>query len=294
MKSLMETLSIREITNKVEELRNLRKEVQAKLRSLPDGNLDIIRNGRYSQWEYRTCSDKEVKRIKRNKWRIKFLRESDDSIFCSAYLSKSQRCFASKVLEHEFLVNLLNGIDVYIDAVQDCISKLQPYFSKEQKILEHPEKLRLLDADSAEMRAELKAWEEAEYETNPYHLEQLVNPTLKGHMVRSKSEMMLADAFYENGIPYRYEEKNVINGFVHYTDFALRHPITGKHFKLEHNGMMDIPEYAQKTGYRLVDYSCEGYILGRNFFMTMETRAHPLTKAEVQAVVDAILNDYSA
>ncbi len=48
-------------------------------------------------------------------------------------------------------------------------------------------------------------WEKEGYETNPYHPEDKVYPTKKDELVRSKSEVLLADMYYELGIPYRYE-----------------------------------------------------------------------------------------
>ena len=50
-----------------------------------------------------------------------------------------------------------------------------------------------------------EAWEKEGYNTNPYYPEQRVYSTKKDELVRSKSEVMLADMYYEMGIPYRYE-----------------------------------------------------------------------------------------
>lgn len=50
-----------------------------------------------------------------------------------------------------------------------------------------------------------KQWENELYETNPYCPEEKVYSTRKDELVRSKSEMLLADMYYELGISYRYE-----------------------------------------------------------------------------------------
>lgn len=56
-------------------------------------------------------------------------------------------------------------------------------------------------------------WIRESYETNPYHPEEKVYPTKKDELVRSKSEVLLADMYYEMGIPYRYEaELRLKNG----------------------------------------------------------------------------------
>lgn len=62
-----------------------------------------------------------------------------------------------------------------------------------------------------EMYAE--QWENEQYEVNPYYQEEKVYPTKKDEFVRSKSEVLLADMYYELGIPYRYEaELRLKNG----------------------------------------------------------------------------------
>ena len=47
-------------------------------------------------------------------------------------------------------------------------------------------------------------------------------PTKKDENVRSKSEVMIADMYYELGIPYRYEAQLLLkNGKKKYPDFTL-------------------------------------------------------------------------
>ncbi|MBQ0004857.1 MAG: hypothetical protein KBS68_03220 [Clostridiales bacterium] len=207
------------------------------------------------------------------------------------YLPRKEIKFASRAVKQELLENQLRAIDSTLQLIAGFNAAVSSFLAKEQSIINNHEKSRVMDSALEDMKAELVEWEEADYETNHNYLHELVHPTVKGHMVRSKSEAMIADGFYANGIPYRYEEKNILNGHIHYTDFAMRHPVTGKHYKLEHNGLMDKPDYIRKTGYRLIDYSAEGWLLGKNFFMTMETKNSPLTKSEIQLVIDTILSD---
>ncbi len=49
-------------------------------------------------------------------------------------------------------------------------------------------------------------WDMAEYEKSSEYPENLIIPTNKGDMVRSKSEALIANALYDMNIPYRYEE----------------------------------------------------------------------------------------
>ena len=58
--------------------------------------------------------------------------------------------------------------------------------------------------------------------------------TAKGHSVRSKSELLIADALFYHGIRYEYEKELILSGRTIYPDFTIRHPQTGKIFYWEH------------------------------------------------------------
>ena len=47
----------------------------------------------------------------------------------------------------------------------------------------------------------LQNWLNADYKTNAYHHEECVYDTRQGELVRSKSEAMLADMYFNLGIP---------------------------------------------------------------------------------------------
>ena len=46
-----------------------------------------------------------------------------------------------------------------------------------------------------------------QYKCNPSHPENLIHKTMQGHLVRSKSEVIIANTLYMNQIPYRYENQ---------------------------------------------------------------------------------------
>ena len=63
-------------------------------------------------------------------------------------------------------------------------------------------------------------------------------------MVRSKSEVIIADILYKLGIPYVYEKKLKTREGAVYPDFTVRHPYEGNTYYLEHAGMLDKADYA--------------------------------------------------
>ena len=73
--------------------------------------------------------------------------------------------------------------------------------------------------------------------------DRLINRTLRGEDVRSKSELIIANLLYHNDIEYEYEGVLEFNGEVRRPDFV----IDGKDtiYYWEHLGMLNNPKYKQ-------------------------------------------------
>ena len=70
--------------------------------------------------------------------------------------------------------------------------------------------------------------------------------TDKGERVRSKSEVIIANALHRNKIPYRYEYPlQLSNGKIVYPDFTVLNLKTRKEYIWEHFGMLDDPHYRE-------------------------------------------------
>jgi hypothetical protein len=100
----------------------------------------------------------------------------------------------------------------------------------------------------------------------PYS-EHLIHKTLKGHMVRSKSELVIANILYEMEIEYEYERpfKGEIDGRTLWPDFTFVDP-AGELILWEHLGMLSRPDYRDGWNWKKEWYSKNGFELGRNLF----------------------------
>ena len=136
------------------------------------------------------------------------------------------------------------------------------------------------------MPEEYHDWSSAEYERNPDHPERLIYPTMKGDMVRSKSEAMIADELYRRGIPYRYECKTTIGGYDIYPDFTIIDSKTGKTYIWEHFGKMDDEEYVRKYLWKICLYVNNGYLPQISLLTTYETGKEPLTSVKVVDIIE--------
>lgn len=110
--------------------------------------------------------------------------------------------------------------------------------------------------------------------------------TERGERVRSKTEKILADKFYAMGIPYRYEYPLKLKGYgTIYPDFTLLNVNTRREIYLEHFGMMDNPEYAQKAITKLETYARNRYYPGKGLLVTYETQNKPLDMRLVEQMI---------
>jgi len=102
------------------------------------------------------------------------------------------------------------------------------------------------------------------------HVDRLIYMTDSGINVRSKSELIIANALYQNGIPYRYEAALALGGENRYPDFTICRPSDGKVFIWEHLGLMDQDIYRQRNIEKLSLYARYGFLPFDNLICTYE------------------------
>ena len=135
----------------------------------------------------------------------------------------------------------------------------------------------------------IAAWQHLPYTGKPFEINAPEFFTSTGVRVRSKSEVIIADALIRAGIPFRYEYPTSIKGWgTLYPDFTCLDTRTRKEIIWEHFGLMGDHEYAENAVQKISRYAASGYILGKNFIATFESGATPLSVKQVQAYIKAI------
>lgn len=129
--------------------------------------------------------------------------------------------------------------------------------------------LKKLEPQGSNYTAEDIAWMKGGYAANPYYTDNLKYVTTMGVVVRSKSELSIANWLEKKGIPYRYEQKMYFNGKVYYPDFIIKKP-NGELLIWEHFGLTDDKEYVEKAIEKIGDYHKAGYRQNKNLIVTCE------------------------
>lgn len=133
------------------------------------------------------------------------------------------------------------------------------------------------------------------YEKNTMYPENLRYETERGDVVRSKSEVIIANILYQNRehILYKYERplEIVENGRKKtiYPDFTIINKYTGKITYWEHAGRMDDPYYANDFVKKINAYAKNNLLLGRDVVITYETQNTPLDIKVVKQLVEEVV-----
>ena len=146
-------------------------------------------------------------------------------------------------------------------------------------------------SDAASRNTNLFAGVVRERADTPPHAEHLIHRTRKGHMVRSKSELVIANMLYDEGLAESYDYEKPLDGTAIvgrlYPDFSFA-DAAGDRVIWEHLGMLDIPDYKAGWDWKRNWYAKNGYVEGRSLFVTEERSGKGLDSDKLKAVIDSI------
>ena len=129
-------------------------------------------------------------------------------------------------------------------------------------------------------------WLGTRYKKKPFKKGDPEFYTMRGERMRSKSEVIIAERLYANGIPYRYECPLKAGKRIIHPDFSILRLSDRKVIYHEHCGRMDNPVYVEDMVQRINDYNSEGILQGDRLFFSFETSDKPLDTR----VIDNLIN----
>jgi len=115
--------------------------------------------------------------------------------------------------------------------------------------------------------------------------ERLIHKTVRGELVRSKSEVIIANALFYNDIDYEYEPVLEVEGHVKRPDFKILDGDTGKVWYWEHCGMMTDPRYRKHWDDKKKFYEKNGIVEGKNLIVTMDDEQGGLDASEIDELI---------
>ena len=261
-----------EVENFLENYRQRLKEAQSKLEveleKAPQGSLKIVCKKTCTQFYYRKSpEDKE-----------------------GTYIPKKDRALVKKLAVKKYAEKAVGPLRKQVKLVEKMLTgnhekALQQTYaglSKEARLLVEPV---LLEPEQLAQK-----WQAVEYERLPFDRTVSHFFTSRDEQMRSKSEIMIAEALYNAGVPYRYEFPLHIKGRgTFHPDFLCLNKRTGQEIIWEHFGLMDNLEYSARAMEKIALYAQSSYVLGQNFIYTMESSAMPLNSKLVKLLIETHL-----
>ena len=263
---LTPTFLYEEARRRYQEIKKCTDKMESEILKAPSGIIHIVNSGKRVQFYLR--DDKSDKSGK-------YIRKSD---------VKTIRTFLQKSYD-EKVMKLLNveskSLEIFLKKSDNITKKIQQLYSVfPLEIKQYVDPIDMSDDDYT------ASWLRIPYQgkTIPEYIP--VYQTNHGEMVRSKSELTIANKLADKGIPYKYEcPLTLSNGTTIYPDFTILDVRTRKEIYWEHRGLMDDREYARQAVFKMKSMMKDGMILGKNLIITEETTANPLGTNEIDAVI---------
>ncbi|MCR5254790.1 MAG: hypothetical protein K6D96_02570 [Acetatifactor sp.] len=246
------------------------KKISKEIKDLPEGNLRIdARNGHPQYYHV-----------------------AEGVSYPGSYIPKKDHALANSLAQKKYLSSLEKEITTELSLIDRFLDKIKPnapenVYSKlndSRKLMVSP--FLLSDEEY------IKKWESEPYIGKSFDEDAPYYATRKGEQVRSKSEVLIANLLLDYNIPYKYECPVYIrdHGLI-YPDFKILHVKERREIYIEHNGMMDNPEYAKGFFWKQLHYIKNGYIPGTDVIMFFETKECPLDIRVVEGILATYRNN---
>lgn len=267
---------VEEVGKELEELKKMRKVVAEFQRHEPEGCL------KYQKKEGKVYFYHQQQDEQSRRWVRKYIKKENTSL-------------ARDLAQKQYYMMIRPVLERNIDALQRLVDQYHPDKIEEiyQKLSE--ERKGLITPFPIEREEKIRQWQEEKYEINTSFAENLRYETEQGEMVRSKSEVIIANILYRHrlDISYKYERPlDVVVGKrirTIYPDFTILNLRTGKILYWEHAGKMDDPEYADDFVRKVNTYISNDLLPGRDVVFSYESISNPLEIGVIRKMVEEVV-----
>lgn len=245
-------------------LLQLKKQKQKTLAKAPEGSLRICRRGKNAQYYQRL----------------------DPKDFNGKYIKQKEVKLAGDLAQKDYDQRVLRTVEEELRAIEHCLNLYPTKTAEEVYESLCPERQTLTMPIRETDEQFVKEWLEKPYVGKEIFGNTPEYYTFQEERVRSKSEVLIANMLYREGIPYKYECPVYLDGWGNvYPDFTVLNVCKRKEIFWEHLGMMDNAEYAEKAIAKICNYERNGIYVGENLILTYETQNQPLNQRHIKQLV---------
>ena len=231
-------------------------------------------------------------RFKKVRGSIYVYKRTEPSQTNGTYVKKGNKKEISLLVQKLYNTRLKEAVIEEQKQIEACLAILKKTNTDPETVINSiPQKMReYIDTDIFNDEDEVEKWRrEVFIGNNPTRIEKQFK-TSNGEIVRSKSELIIAEMLNKYKVPFFYErpfyqisvgsrKSNL------YPDFTCFNRRTGRTYYWEHLGMMDSAEYASKNIRKVMEYSSEGVFPGSELILSFETSEVPLSIDYIKALI---------
>lgn len=254
------------LAKRIYELKQIIQKEEKRLKKIPEGSVQV------------TGTEKKVMFYINQEGKRRYARERDQKLvqqLCQK--DYDQKILAKAQKELKELEKLYKNYDD------------KTYESVYEKI--HPARQQLINSIWLPDDEYVKQWEAVKYTPKGFAPNDPEFYTDKGERVRSKSEILIANALKKHHIPYRYEYPYQFHPYepIKHPDFTVLNVRTRKEYLWEHMGKMDGEGYRDYALNRIIDYEMNGIFPGDRLILTHETLNDPLNSKIIEKTIQHYL-----
>ena len=172
------------------------EQIHNTLEQLPEGKLIYSKNGS----------------------RYKFFRSNGSH---PVYIPKADYPLAEQLALRKYYSLKYDELSQQLKTLRQFIYDSQHYSNESDSFLEPDSPYYSLIHSHFQPDSDLDSWMNQPYVHNTNHPEHLIHKCISGQLVRSKSEVIIANALFLNQIPFRYECELVLNETTLFPDFTI-------------------------------------------------------------------------
>lgn len=264
----MNNLKLDEIDERILFLQNLVEKKKVEVVRAPRGLINIAHSGNRVQYYFKQSSKDRVRK----------------------YLNKNQAALIKSLCQKDYDERVLDTAERELNHLK----RLQNLYKKGicedvyGKIMSERKKwiipIELSDEDF------ILEWLNKDYPSKGFRDNTPEYYTDNGERVRSKSEILIANALKKHSVPYRYEAPLYLNGYgtIH-PDFTVLNVKERKEYYWEHLGKMDEPEYIEQALQRIAAYEKNDIFPGDKLILSHETFKYPINSRNIEKIISKYL-----
>ena len=245
------------------------KDLQEELKTLPDGELTILRRG-----DRRFYYQHFPKTGNRKKARSKGITNDTDTIM--------------GLVRKRYIAKAIQVIDKDIKVLDMAIKHYQP-FDEESLMADYLTKNPGLEVGIYHGMQSDEAWADDYKRQEDFYKEQLIHVSAKGTPMRSRGEVYIASRLDHYGIPYRYEASVPHPDVDRIPDFTIKRPRDGKIIYWEHLGKNGDEGYMQGNELKFVEYENAEIVPWDNLIITYDMKGGGFDAKIIDAMIQGWL-----